>query len=119
MWARTWVPRPSRKRPPDNSANSHADWAVSMGLRGNATAIPDLVVVRRLEGDRRAHLLDSVVHACVALLHGRADRIVLEHATGAEGGAAVLHHRFGEALVDRVHALSLDVLVRAEVDVGV
>ena len=40
MWARTWVPRPSRKRPPVASASSHAIWAVTIGLRGKATAMP-------------------------------------------------------------------------------
>lgn len=40
IWARTWVPSPSRKRPPLASASSHATWAVTMGLRGKATATP-------------------------------------------------------------------------------
>src|SRR2546423_6820060 len=42
MWARTWVPRPSRNRPLETSASSQADSAVTIGLRGNATAIPVL-----------------------------------------------------------------------------
>ncbi len=40
MWALTWVPRPSTKRPPVASASSHAVEAVIIGLRGKATAIP-------------------------------------------------------------------------------
>ena len=39
-WARTWVPTPSRKRPPVASASSQATAAVTIGLRGNATATP-------------------------------------------------------------------------------
>ena len=38
MWARTWVPRPTTKRPSVASASIHAAWAVSIGLRGKATA---------------------------------------------------------------------------------
>ena len=38
--ARTWVPRPSRNRPLLASASSHARPAVTIGLRGNATAMP-------------------------------------------------------------------------------
>ena len=40
MWARTWVPMPSRKRPSVRSASSHAVAAVTIGLRGKATATP-------------------------------------------------------------------------------
>src|SRR6478609_3702679 len=40
MWARTWVPRPSRNRPLVASASSQATCAVTIGLRGNATATP-------------------------------------------------------------------------------
>ena len=36
--ARTCVPSPATKRPPVASASIHAAWAVSIGLRGNATA---------------------------------------------------------------------------------
>ena len=39
MWAFTCVPSPSVNRPPVASANSHVFWAVTMGLRGNATAM--------------------------------------------------------------------------------
>ena len=39
-WALTWVPRPSRKRPREASASSHATEAVTIGLRGKATATP-------------------------------------------------------------------------------
>jgi hypothetical protein len=40
MWARTWVPSPSRNRPRLAWASSHAVDAVTIGLRGNATATP-------------------------------------------------------------------------------
>ena len=39
MWAFTCVPRPSVNRPPVASASSHATCAVTIGLRGNATAM--------------------------------------------------------------------------------
>ena len=40
MWARTCDPSPKRKRPPLASASSQAVAAVTMGLRGKATAMP-------------------------------------------------------------------------------
>ncbi len=40
MWARTCVPNPRRNRPSDSSASSQATWAVTIGLRGKATATP-------------------------------------------------------------------------------
>ncbi len=40
MWARTWVPIPRRNLPPLASASSHATAAVTIGLRGKATATP-------------------------------------------------------------------------------
>ena len=40
MWARTWVPRPSRNFPFVMSCSSQALVAVTVGLRGNATAMP-------------------------------------------------------------------------------
>ena len=40
MWARTWLPSPRRKRPPVTSASSQAVCAVTIGLRGKATATP-------------------------------------------------------------------------------
>ena len=40
MWAFTCVPSPSRNRPPVASASSHATGAVTIGLRGKATATP-------------------------------------------------------------------------------
>ena len=39
-WARTWLPSPSRNRPPVLPANSQAMPAMTMGLTGKATAIP-------------------------------------------------------------------------------
>ena len=38
MWGFTWVPRPSRNRPPVKEARSQADWATTIGDRANATA---------------------------------------------------------------------------------
>ena len=40
MCAFTWVPSPRAKRPLVASASSHASIAVTIGLRGNASAIP-------------------------------------------------------------------------------
>ena len=56
MWALTCVPSPSRNRPPLASASSHAAAAVTIGLRGKATATP----VRR-----------SMSAASAAAAHGR------------------------------------------------
>ena len=39
-WALTCGPIPRRNRPPDASASSHATDAVTIGLRGKATATP-------------------------------------------------------------------------------
>ena len=44
MCPRTWLPRPSTKRPRESFWIVHADIAVIVGLRGNAIAI---AVVRR------------------------------------------------------------------------
>ncbi len=38
-WAFTCVPSPSTNRPPDRVARSQASWAVTIGDRGNATAM--------------------------------------------------------------------------------
>ena len=47
MFWRIWLPRPSWKRPPENAERSHADSAVSMGLRTNVnvTAVRTVKVV--------------------------------------------------------------------------
>jgi len=54
--ALTWVPSPSTNRPRPSSARSHAAWAVTIGLRGKATAIP--VPTRGCSVAARAAALD-------------------------------------------------------------
>ncbi len=45
LWAFTWVPSPSAKRPPEAFWRSHAVWAVIIGLRENTVAmlVPSLI----------------------------------------------------------------------------
>ena len=66
MWAFTCVPRPSTNRPPVSSARSQAACAVTIGLRGNATAIsvPIVtdVVVRAARADAMYGLCDDSVN---------------------------------------------------------
>ncbi len=46
MFWRIWVPSPSSKRPPENRARSQATYAVSSGLRTNASATLVRMVIR-------------------------------------------------------------------------
>jgi hypothetical protein len=67
MWALTWVPKPRMNRLPDKPARSQAAWAVTIGLRGNATAIPGPASIRPAAASaapqvRKGLCLVSVTH---------------------------------------------------------
>ncbi len=55
MWAFTCVPRPSEKRPWLARASSHAVCAVTMGLRGKATAMAVPMVMESVTSAATAH----------------------------------------------------------------